>query len=132
MGFPIPAGNAGSDWYLSRVSDKPCFSLTPIALAPAERRASYTRIVRAVVSERVRAELENLMKTVIKDPFIDGLIEQGMAEGESDAVLRVLDARGLKPTAAERERITTCTDLDELRAWITRAVTAQEVSDIFG
>ena len=92
------------------------------------------------------------MKTVIKDSFIDGLIEegltrgiqqgiergiqqgvvQGMAEGEADAILRVLDARGLKVTAAQRKRIIGCTDLEQLQEWITRAVTAAKVADIFG
>jgi len=100
------------------------------------------------------------MKTVIKDSFIDGLIEegltrgiergirqgleqgveQGLAEGriagrvagEADAILRVLDARGLKVTAAQRERIDGCTDLKQLQEWITRAVTVAKVADIFG
>jgi predicted transposase YdaD len=126
--------------------------LEALAIVPADRRASYSRIVRAVVSETVREELEQLMKTVIKDPFIDGLIEEGLtrgiqqgieqgieqglaegrAAGEADAILRVLDARGLKVTAAQRERITGCTDLKQLQEWITRAVTAAKVADIFG
>jgi hypothetical protein len=55
--------------------------LEALAVAPPDRRASYSRIVRAVVSDTVRADLEQLMKTVIKDPFIDGLIEEGMARG---------------------------------------------------
>ena len=109
--------------------------LEALAIVPADRRASYSRIVRAVVSETVREELEQLMKTVIKDPFIDGLIEEGLTrgiqQGEADAILRVLDARGLKVTAAQRERITGCTDLKQLQDWITRAVTAAKVADIF-
>jgi hypothetical protein len=109
--------------------------LEALALAPPERRASYSRIVRAVVSKPVRAELEELMKTVIKDPFIDGLIEEGMAlgmaEGEADAILRVLEARGLEVTAAQRKRIIDCTDLKMLQDWITRAVSAVKVADIF-
>ncbi len=37
------------------------------------------------MSETVREELEQLMKTVIKDPFIDGLIEEASREGSSRA-----------------------------------------------
>jgi hypothetical protein len=110
--------------------------LGALAIAPADRRASYSRIVRAVVSETVREELEQLMKTVIKDPFIDGLIEEGLAkglaQGEADAILRVLDARGLKVTAAQRERIAGCADLKQLQDWITRAATAATAADVFG
>jgi predicted transposase YdaD len=113
--------------------------LEALAPAPADRRAGYSRIVRAVVSETVREELEHLMKTVIKDPFIDGLIEEGLArgmqqgkaQGEADAILRVLDARGLKVTAAQHERIVGCTDLEQLQEWITRAATAATVADVF-
>ena len=75
------------------------------------------------------------MKTVIKDPFIDGLIEEGLTrgkvEGEADAILRVLDARGLTVTAAQRTRILGCTDLQQLQEWITRAATATTVAGIF-
>ena len=113
--------------------------LEALALAPPDRRASYSRIVRAVVSETVREELEQLMKTVIKDPFIDGLIEEGMAKGlekgevvgEANAILLVLAARKLKVTAAQRERIMGCTDLTQLNDWITRAATAPRVADLF-
>ena len=79
------------------------------------------------------------MKTVIKDPFIDGLIEEGLTRGmrqgkvesEADAILRVLDARGLKATTAQRERILGCTDLEQLQEWITRAATATTLAGIF-
>jgi hypothetical protein len=133
--------------------------LEALAVAPPDRRASYSRIVRAVVSDTVRADLEQLMKTVIKDPFIDGLIEEGMArgiekgqaigeakgqaigeakgqaigeaKGEANALLLVLAARQLEVTAAERERIMGCTDLTQLSDWITRATTAPRVADLF-
>ena len=43
----------------------------------------------------------------------------------------VLEARGLDVTEAERERITACTDLRQLKKWIRRAVTAEKTSDLF-
>lgn len=131
--------------------EAPMRVLEALALAPPDRRASYSRIVRAVVPETVREHLEKLMKTVIKDPFIDGLIEEGMAKGlekghaigkaigkaigeangEANAILLVLAARNLDVTTAERERITSCTSLEQLNDWVTRAATAAEVADIF-
>jgi hypothetical protein len=58
--------------------------------------------------------------------------KEGKAEGEADAILLVLEARGLDVTDAERERISGCTDLRQLRKWIRRAVTAERTGDLFG
>ena len=58
--------------------------------------------------------------------------KEGKQEGEADAILLVLEARGLDVTGAERERITGCTDLRQLKKWITRAVTAEKTGDLFG
>ncbi|MDX6420237.1 MAG: hypothetical protein QOG28_4857, partial [Trebonia sp.] len=57
---------------------------------------------------------------------------EGRKEGEADAILLVLKTRGLDVSDAERERITNCTDLKQLKKWITRAVTAEKTSDLFG
>jgi predicted transposase YdaD len=57
---------------------------------------------------------------------------EGRREGEADAILLVLEARGLDVSAAERERITSCTDLKQLKNWITRAVTAEKTGNLFG
>lgn len=53
-------------------------------------------------------------------------------EGEADAILLVLEARGLDVSDAERERITSCTDLKQLKRWIIRAATAEKTGDLFG
>ena len=58
--------------------------------------------------------------------------KEGKAEGEAEAILLVLEARGLDVTDAERERITACTDLRQLKKWVRRAVTAEKTSDLFG
>jgi predicted transposase YdaD len=57
---------------------------------------------------------------------------EGKAEGEADAILLVLKARSLDISDAERERITSCTDLKQLKKWVTRAVTVDKTSDLFG
>ena len=43
----------------------------------------------------------------------------------------MLEARGLDVTDADRERITGCTDLRQLKKWLRRAVTAEKTSDLF-
>jgi hypothetical protein len=57
--------------------------------------------------------------------------KEGLAAGESKAVLLVLGARGLDVSEAERDRITKCTDLSQLRKWVMRAATAEKTSDLF-
>jgi hypothetical protein len=54
------------------------------------------------------------------------------SRGEADAVLRVLAARGIDIPDDIRLRINECTDLEQLRTWVTRAATATSVHDLFG
>jgi hypothetical protein len=49
---------------------------------------------------------------------------RGRALGEGQAVLTVLDARGVPVSEAIREQILACTDLTQLDTWLRRAVTA--------
>ncbi|MGW5260940.1 hypothetical protein ACWEQG_08205 [Microbispora sp. NPDC004025] len=57
--------------------------------------------------------------------------EEGRAEGEIEAILAVLDARGLDIPSEARERISRCSDLHLLEKWIRRAATAKSVDDLF-
>ncbi|WP_349239956.1 hypothetical protein [Streptomyces sp. CC219B] len=56
---------------------------------------------------------------------------EGRAEGRAEDVLLILDTRGIEVPEAARDRIASCTDLDELRTWLTRAVTAATADDLF-
>jgi hypothetical protein len=67
---------------------------------------------------------------IAKEHFGRGKRE-GKQEGEAEAILLVLEARGLAVTEAERERITGCADLKQLKRWVTRAATAEKASDLF-
>lgn len=51
------------------------------------------------------------------------------ARGKADAVLRVLEGRGLAPTDEVRARVTTCTDAATLDRWLLRALTAESAED---
>ncbi|WP_259400912.1 hypothetical protein [Microbispora sp. H13382] len=57
--------------------------------------------------------------------------QEGRAEGEIEAILAVLDARGLDIPSEARERISRCSDLHLLEKWIRRAATAKSVDDLF-
>lgn len=62
--------------------------------------------------------------------FFKGKAE-GEAVGEARGLLVVLAARGFEVPAEARERITSCTDLEQLETWITRAVTTSTLDELF-
>ena len=49
----------------------------------------------------------------------------------AEAVLEVLNARGLAVSMADRERILALPELATLRGWLRRAVVAERTSDVF-
>lgn len=55
----------------------------------------------------------------------------GRAQGEVEALLAVIAARGFVLDAASEERIRSCADGAVLRAWIVRAVSAPSLSAVF-
>ena len=55
---------------------------------------------------------------------------EGRAEGRSEGLLIVLEARGLAPTAAERERIRAERDPARLERWLAAAATCADVASL--
>lgn len=65
----------------------------------------------------------------------EGLAEgkvEGTVEATAAAVLKILKARGLAVSAAERAKILRCRDLDRLDRWLGRAVRAASTADVLG
>jgi predicted transposase YdaD len=58
-------------------------------------------------------------------------LERGLARGEVNAILTVLDARGIAITDEARARIENCSDLVQLEKWIRLAAIAQSVDELF-
>lgn len=54
----------------------------------------------------------------------------GLAEGWADAVLVVLDTRGFHVPDDVRDRVTACSDLDQLKIWVRRAATGRTVDEV--
>jgi len=103
-----------------------------------ELGSAYYELGHAACAAAARRVLEELVSTttwLVSSPFAKEHFGRGRAEGlaagEADAVLLVLDARGLDVTPADRDRISACTDLSQLRTWVTRAATVGTVSDLF-
>lgn len=57
--------------------------------------------------------------------------EEGHLEGERQALLRVLEARGVTVEGAARERVLACTDLAQIERWLSQAVKVQSVQELF-
>jgi len=52
------------------------------------------------------------------------------AEGEGEAVLKVLEARGIPVAVEVREQILACTDVEQLDLWLRRAITATTADEV--
>ena len=73
-------------------------------------------------------------KTHIAEGLAEGRAEgraEGEAKGEAKSVLLVLDARGLPVPDSVRERVTGCTDTDQLERWVRRAAVIDRAEQLF-
>jgi len=61
--------------------------------------------------------------------------EQGIVEGairaKAEAILKILDARHLKPTKDQRGQVNAATDLAQLDRWFDRALIAATAAEVF-
>lgn len=94
----------------------------------------YWEAIRAAVGSAVAIALENYMfpdGELFTSEFARRHRGEGRVEGCAASILLVLEARCLQVSAAERQRITSCTDQVTLEGWIRRAVTVQATSQLF-
>jgi hypothetical protein len=102
-----------------------------------ERQVLYSDLVFAALSDAARAALEELMAGgtyEFQSEFAKKHQAKGRAEGEAkgraEAVLVVLEARGIRMSAEARARILACVDVDQLDTWVRRAVTVSSVDEL--
>jgi len=112
--------------------------LSALAAVDEQHATLYSDVVLAALPVAARCYLEALMLSPTfeyQSEFVRRYVFQGRAEGEAKgeakAVLAVLDARGIDVPDDVRTRITGCSDLDQLDAWVRRAATADSVKDLF-
>jgi hypothetical protein len=74
---------------------------------------------------------EAYMSEGYKSEFLRKLHAKGKAEGKADALVAVLEARAFVLTADARARIDSCRDAAVLQRWISRAVTATSLDEVF-
>jgi hypothetical protein len=110
-----------------------------VDLLPAPLRDAQERAILGVLSEPLLALLEKLSMDIDKIPEtpmsrrVRLLFEKnGKAAGKREALLTVLEARGLTVTTRERARIMACKDAEVLDSWIAAGVTAESVPEVIG
>jgi hypothetical protein len=91
-------------------------------------------------TELAREQLRSLMKRVpYRDPLTQEWIsvgreqglEQGLARAKGEDLLKIMDARSLKTSQAQREQVMASTDLGRLDLWFDRALTADSADEVF-
>jgi hypothetical protein len=95
-----------------------------------------TAIILRLASDAARQVLEAMMTTSeYEKTFIERIHDEGIAEGEAkgkaEAVLRLLDARGLAPSREQRDRVMSSSDAAQVDLWFDRAVTARTAAEVF-
>ncbi|WP_230465475.1 hypothetical protein [[Actinomadura] parvosata] len=102
----------------------------------------YYEYAYSMSGPEVRKLLEEIMASTtwpVYSPFAREHFGRGVKEGTAkgkaqeaaEAVLLVLDARGVAISEATQICITTCTDVDQLHTWLIRAATAHSPEDLF-
>lgn len=83
------------------------------------------------------AALATWRNLVIKDlsffssPISEKIRNEGRIQGRAEDVLRLLERRGLHVSEEDRERVTSCDDLDVLGRWFDQAVTAASTTEVW-
>jgi len=109
-------------------------ALTAAAKLDDERASLYADLIYAYVGPTARKVLEasmGLENYEFQSDFAKRFIAEGRAEGRRSTLLAVLDARGLRPTDAQRQHIEACDDLDLLEQWARAAVNASSIAVLF-
>ncbi|MGW0801856.1 hypothetical protein [Nonomuraea sp. NPDC002799] len=101
----------------------------------SKEERSYSDLVVALLPESVVTKFKEISMAIldeIKHPWVRGWIDHGKAKGEAKAILIFLNRRGIPIPQEAQERILACTDQEILESWISRAVTASSVDELFG
>ncbi|MFE0249607.1 hypothetical protein [Streptomyces sp. NPDC059010] len=72
--------------------------------------------------------------TVRETAYLEGVADgeaKGKVEGKAEGILLVLEVRGIAVPDSVRERVTSCTDLVRMDAWLERSRTVERAEDLF-
>jgi hypothetical protein len=112
----------------------------------AKRYSLLADLTTACLDERVLREIEDEMELRITPPFSKWAREQffagedkgrqeglqeGRQEGLRQAIVLVLESRGLRPSAVHRAQLAKCVDDTQLEAWLRHASVVPAVDRLF-
>ena len=102
------------------------------AVSPLENGVVYIDLIKASLGQAAREAFEMLAYNYeFQDELLKQACERGKVEGEAVAILRVLEARNLKVSEAQRSRILKCSDTATLERWVRRAATVATTDQVF-
>ena len=70
--------------------------------------------------------------STVLGPYPHAVRDEGRVAGKAEAVLSVLEARGIAVNEDDRKRILSCSNLPILDRWLRRATTAVSVAEVVG
>jgi hypothetical protein len=97
------------------------------------RASQYHDLVLGALPNEERRAVEAKMASAPDPHYVSEFtrrMTQSRLEGQAQAVLAVLQARGVRVTAPERARVLGCDDPATLDAWIAAAATATSVAEV--
>lgn len=100
--------------------------------SPVERRVEFT--AHGLGNRPAKHLWRNLVAmdlSFYKSYISEEIRDEGRAQAGAEALLIVLEQRGLTVSEDVRGRITACDDPGVLRHWLTRAVTAPTAEAVF-
>lgn len=96
--------------------DDPCL-VVPLPVAALLDAAAASEAVVAAMAAR-------------GEPAIRRREAEAEARAKADAILQILDARGMRPDPIQRQTLLECSDLARLDQWLRRAAVATTVDDV--
>lgn len=71
------------------------------------------------------------MKTMWRDDFVDGLLDQGALTDARAKLLRLLEKRQFAVSEKIREGVEQCADMSTIDTWFDRAIDATVIEEVF-
>jgi hypothetical protein len=108
--------------------------LLEVGQPPPERLQALTRTLGPRAEEAYMTGAQILREEGRREGLAEGEARgeaKGEAKGKVQAILAVLEARGLTVSEAQRAAIVGCSDLGQLDRWVRQAVTAKTAGALF-
>jgi hypothetical protein len=111
----------------SRIED-PCLA-TPLPVKALLDAALVRRAVVQALESQGEPAIQELKAAAKAEGKAEGKVE-GKAEGIAESILKILGARGVAVSSAQREEILGCTDMERLDRWLLRAGVATSADEV--